>query len=144
MNQPPIPQQPTQEDQPISSPTVPPQAADIQPKKSFFFPLSLEKRLAIIATAIGVLLLASVVIIMRLLGSVRSNQPITSRPTPTIQTATPTPLNRVVAPVASDSAFLTLESSISALQSRVGSTAVVDQRLTPPSLDLPLGFSNVQ
>jgi hypothetical protein len=114
------------------------------PNKSPFFRFTLEKRLALIAAGIVVLLIVSAGLLMRLFGSVRSTQVVTNRPTPTLQTATPTPLNRVVAPIASDSAFLSLESSISALISRVGSTAVVDQRLTPPSLDLPLGFSNVQ
>lgn len=54
---------------------------------------------------------------------------------------TPTAVMRQIAPIASESSFLALSASISALQKDLSNITIVDQRIGPPSLELRLGFS---
>ena len=61
-------------------------------------------------------------------------------PTPSIPTATPTPV-RTFSPVASQSAFMNLETATASLSAQINAYNIQDQSLTPPVLVLPLGFT---
>ena len=64
--------------------------------------------------------------------------PILPSPTPTA-VPTPTPI-RTLSPLASQSAFLSLETNVASLSSQLRNFVTEDPSLTPPVLDLPLGF----
>lgn len=51
----------------------------------------------------------------------------------------PTPI-RNVSSIASQSAFMSLEQSVSSVSSAIANTNLDDPSLMPPSIDLPLGF----
>lgn len=66
--------------------------------------------------------------------------PIVSTPSPT-PTVSPTPrIVRVLSSIATESAFLSLESRVASLSAAIGNYVVEDPILSPPVLDLPLGF----
>jgi len=70
-------------------------------------------------------------------------QPQTSlapTPAPTIA-PTPTPV-RAIAPYATQSAFIAFEKEVTELPQIIRQANLDDQTITPPVLDLPLGFSN--
>ena len=60
--------------------------------------------------------------------------------TATLATPTPTPI-RIPSALATQSAFLALEQGVASLSAQITATQIQDQTLTPPVLDLPLGFS---
>ncbi len=64
----------------------------------------------------------------------------TVAPTPTPQ-ATPTPL-RTLSSIATQSAFLSVESETASLSGDLQLYQIQDPSLSPPVMDLPLGFSN--
>lgn len=68
-------------------------------------------------------------------------------PTATVET-TPTPTatasaisNRVLSPIATQSAFLKFETDLDTLTRGIQNTQIQNQQLLPPRIDLPLGFS---
>lgn len=65
---------------------------------------------------------------------------IAPTPTPTI-TVTPTPMRHVAA-AATMSAFIDFEAGLSSLSATLGAVEITDSNLTPPTVELPLGFSN--
>lgn len=66
--------------------------------------------------------------------------PIVSTPSPT-PTVSPTPrIVRVLSSIATESTFLSLESRVASLSAAIGNYVVEDPILSPPVLDLPLGF----
>lgn len=67
-----------------------------------------------------------------------SEAPAIPGPTPTI-TATPTPI-RKLSRLASESAFLTLEANVASLSGQLRTFVTDDPSLSPPVLELPLGF----
>ena len=89
------------------------------------------------AAVIAILVGSGVLLTWRSLAST-SLPPIAPTPIPT-QITTPTPL-RALSKLASESAFLALETSIASLSSDLASFVTEDPSLTPPVLELPLGF----
>lgn len=88
---------------------------------------------AIIAVALGTLIVLAY-------QPIKGIQTVVA-PTPTpISQATPTPI-RAVSAIATQSAFLSLESSIASLSSSIQAFTVLDPSLTPPILDLTLKFN---
>jgi len=53
--------------------------------------------------------------------------------------ATPTPI-RTLSPVATDSAFLLVESKLASMTATLQTVQITDPSLSPPSIELPLGF----
>lgn len=66
-----------------------------------------------------------------------TNQPENPQPTATIQ-----PQNTSLHPIASDSAYLNVKLQITALSNAINAYNPMDPTLSPPILDLPLGFAN--
>ncbi|MFH1013911.1 MAG: hypothetical protein V1769_05340 [Thermoplasmatota archaeon] len=62
-------------------------------------------------------------------------------PTPT-DTPTPTPRAKPVVPFATQSAYLDLTVKLSSLSGSIQSLQVSDTTLSPPTVELPLGFPN--
>jgi hypothetical protein len=62
-------------------------------------------------------------------------------PTPT-DTPTPSPKTKSVVPLATQSAYLSLTQSIASLSSQIQQMQVSDTTLSPPTIELPLGFPN--
>ncbi len=60
---------------------------------------------------------------------------VQTQPTPT-----PTP-TRIFSPLATQSAFLKLQSTVASLSAQLNNYVVDDPSLSPPVLDLPLGFA---
>ena len=92
---------------------------------------------------VGVIVLI-VLIILVAISAMRSNnqaaKTISVAPTPT---PTPVPVvSHTLAPYATKSAFLNFETAIDALPGTIQNAVLQDQTLTPPELDLSLGFSN--
>lgn len=89
-----------------------------------------------------------VVIILALVGggilaqksNLFSPQPTTA-PSPQTLQPTPTP-ERHLSLIATQSAFLQLQSNVASLSASIQNVIVSDPILSPPVLDLPLGFSN--
>lgn len=76
-----------------------------------------------------------------LVASVQIMQTLSRAAAPPAPTPLPTPtISRSLSSIATDSAFLLLESSVSSLSGRVGALPTQDTTLTPPVLTLPLGF----
>ena len=69
-----------------------------------------------------------------------SEKELTQQTTP-VATPTPTPV-RTPSALATQSAFLALEQGVASLSAQITATQTQDQTLTPPVLDLPLGFTN--
>jgi len=62
-------------------------------------------------------------------------------PTPT-DTPTPSPKSKSLVPLATQSAYLSLTQSIASLSSQIQQMQVSDTTLSPPTIELPLGFPN--
>lgn len=113
----------------IPDPTISPQVAPVVQKKPAF-PLW---GAALIAILIG----GGVLLTWR---SFQQNEGFSAVPTPT-PTAVPTPTPiRTLSALASGSAFLSLETNVASLSSQIRNFVTEDPSLTPPVLDLPLGF----
>lgn len=70
-----------------------------------------------------------------------SRQQVVAIPTPIpTLTPTPTPIRRL-SEVATQSAFLSLDSNVASLSTAISEYSVQDPSLSPPVLTLPLGFS---
>lgn len=81
------------------------------------------------------LILAGIAIVLQI------KQALFTVPSPSTSTPAPTAaVSRRLSALATDSAFLLLESSASTLSGRVNALSVQDSTLAPPILDLPLGF----
>ncbi len=64
-------------------------------------------------------------------------------PTPTlIETPTPTPKAKALSPVATLSGYLDLSKSIASLSAKINAMQVSDTTLSPPTIELPLGFQS--
>lgn len=88
---------------------------------------------AVIVIAIGALLLLG----LRIFASQKPKIPvIVEKPIPT---PTPTPV-RLPSALASQSAFLKLEANVASLSGAIKNYVVDDPSLSPPVLELPLGF----
>jgi hypothetical protein len=86
-----------------------------------------------------------VIIIILLLGisgflyyQKQHQNPVTMQPTPT---PTETSVNKLVNPIATSSAFIELENSVASLSAKINSYNANDPSLSPPVIDLSLGFS---
>lgn len=74
-----------------------------------------------------------------LLGNLQTGRrPVAPTPTPTL-IPTPTP-ERIPSALATQSAFLKSETAVASLSSSVKNYVIDDPSLSPPILDLPLGF----
>jgi len=69
-------------------------------------------------------------------------QPIqTPGPTPS-DTPTPTPKSKPVIPMATQSAYIELTRKVASLSGAIQNIQVSDTTLSPPTIELPLGFPN--
>lgn len=89
-------------------------------------------------------LIAGGVIVAGLIGLMVASKILNAPKTPTVRVAraptpTPTPV-RVLSAVATQSAFMTLEGRHASLSASLVGTNLDDPSLSPPALDLPLGF----
>lgn len=98
-------------------------------------PTPLYKRVWVIAGTVVVLGIG-ILILMSRLGQVPTSTvvPIQASPTPT-----PTPV-RILSEIASQSAFTTLLQTHASFSASLTATSLDDPSLSPPVLDLPLGF----
>ncbi len=62
--------------------------------------------------------------------------------TPTSAEAKPTPSNRELSSIASQSAFLNARDAIASLSASVSSLTINDTTFGPPAIELPLGFAD--
>lgn len=88
--------------------------------------------LIVFAVACAVML----IVVLSLLGKPAVKAP---PPTPVLPRPTPTP-ERITSAVATQSAFLTLDSHVASLSAKLNNFILDDPQLTPPLLELPLGF----
>lgn len=89
--------------------------------------------LIILGVIVGTLVAAS---------TIGKQKPVSTAPTPT-PTATPSPTPmRHVALTATTSAFLSFNASLSTLSATLQGIQITDSTLTPPTIELPLGFAN--
>lgn len=86
----------------------------------------------------GIILVIIVVSTLVASATRRPAPPVVARPTPT-PAATPTPIRELSA-VASQSAFILFTESVASLSASIQKVNIYDSTLTPPVLDLPLGF----
>ena len=131
-----LPQQPTPQPIPPLAgglPSAPP------PPMPPITPITLLSRLkspyGVIAAILVVLVIGSLVFIT---ARKPAPAPIVPTPTPTPM-PTPTPV-RQPSSIATQSAFLSLEASVSTLANDLNTLTLQDPSLSPPVLDLPLGF----
>lgn len=118
----------TNEQIPTQTPSVPVAPIESRPKPSF--PLWGAALIAIFIGG-GMLLTWS---------SFQQNEGFPTLPTPTPTTIpTPTPI-RALSALASGSAFLSLEANVASLSTLLRNFVTDDPSLSPPVLDLPLGF----
>ncbi len=91
-----------------------------------------------IVAALVVVVLGAVFLVGLRFLSTRSSKPpvVMEKPVPT---PTPTP-TRLPSALATQSAFLKLETNVASLSSAINNYVVDDPSLSPPVLDLPLGF----
>ncbi|MBI5449555.1 hypothetical protein HY948_04555 [Candidatus Gottesmanbacteria bacterium] len=88
-----------------------------------------------IAAIIAILVIGSLIFSVR-----RPTAPSVLIPTPTTTIyPTPTP-QRTPSVIASQSAFISLDASIQTLANDIGTLTIQDPSLSPPVLDLPLGY----
>lgn len=117
-------------EEPIQPPLqIPDQPVQPVPERSF--PVWLPIVVGLVALTLGALI-ASVQLVQTL-----SRAAAPPAPTPLL---TPT-VSRSLSAIATDSAFLLLESSVGSLSASVSSLSTQDTTLTPPVLTLPLGFA---
>lgn len=74
-----------------------------------------------------------------IIGSLRRPAPTNTQAPALPQAATPTP-ERALSPVATQSAFIALEAHVASLSAGVTNLVWEDPSLSPPVLELPLGF----
>lgn len=86
----------------------------------------------------GIILVVIIVSTLVASAARRPAPPVAPRPTPT-PAATPTPI-REMSSVASESAFILFTESVASLSASIQKVNIYDSTLTPPVLDLPLGF----
>jgi hypothetical protein len=68
--------------------------------------------------------------------------PVSTPPPTPSDTPTPTPKLKPVTPVATQSAYLELTKGVASLSASISTMQVSDTTLTPPTVELPLGFPN--
>lgn len=98
-------------------------------------PVQANRRLWIIAEAVTVACMLALLLIRNLLMAPKP-EPVTVAQSPT---PTPTPI-RILSAIATQSAFLALEQAQASLSAGLAGTNLDDPSLSPPVLDLPLGF----
>ena len=131
-----LPQQPTPQPTPPLTSGPPPAPPPPMPPIT---PIALLDRLkSPYGLTAGILLL--LVIGSLIFATTRKPVPVPIVPTPTPPLMpTPTPVRQPSA-IATQSAFLSLEASVSVLISDLNTLTLQDPSLSPPVLDLPLGF----
>ncbi len=129
--------------QPQTNPLVPGMSTEDQsdsPSAQYPAPIAYKgapnTKLWLVA-AVTILLGISVLVLLRQYFFVQPAPPQQTAPSPT---PTPTPVRRPSA-IATQSAFLLLDASVSSLSASIENYVVDDPMLSPPVLDLPLGFS---
>lgn len=116
----------------LTPPVEPPPVAPPAPMPSTPR-LTPEVIAAIVVVVIGALLLLG----LRFLAAQKPRSPaVVEKPLPT---PTPTPV-RLPSALATQSAFLKLEANVASLSSSIKNYVVDDPSLSPPVLELPLGF----
>lgn len=95
-----------------------------------------SRRILIIGLVISMALILGVSIFLSKKSTPKENPPVSITESPTV---TPTPV-RTPSALASQSAFLQLEVKIASLSSAIQNYVTVDSSLSPPTIDLPLGF----
>lgn len=89
-------------------------------------------------------IIAGAVVVVGIIGLIAIKSLFTTPQKPTVQgeetpTPTPTPV-RILSAIATQSAFVALEQALASFSSALAATSVDDPSLSPPALDLPLGF----
>ena len=126
----------------IQPPTEAPQASLVSPTIAPTPPLDrflqkLRSPWVYIAAIIAIFLIGSLIV-----AGTKSTTPTPLVLTPTPTTIpTPTP-QRTPSAIASQSAFQLLDASVQSLANDLSTLTIQDPSLSPPVLDLPLGFSN--
>ncbi len=134
------------EQQPISSPSpIPPQTPPPPPAPAPInptLPIPASTLLARLKSPYGLIagILFFLIIGSLIFATTRKPVPVPIVPTPTpTLMPTPTPVRQPSA-IATQSAFLSLEASVSVLISDLNTLTLQDPSLSPPVLNLPLGF----
>jgi len=115
---------------PVSGQPVPPRPSKLEELLDL---LHTPWVIAAIVIVIGVMALFAIRNAMQ-----KPSPPAVPTPTPTA-TPTPTPI-RQRSPFATTSAFLNLDTAVSSFSASVKSYTTSDPSLSPPVIDLPLGF----
>lgn len=117
--------------QPAPAPALAqPAQAPVQPQQKNVIPI-------LIAVAVTAVLLTAVFYVMS--QSKPQQTAVVQTPTPT-PIATPTPIRQPSA-IASDPQFIQFSAAVATLSAAISGYNQADPSLTPPTLDLPLGFS---
>lgn len=130
------------QEQPVISPNSTPPSPAPQPAASG--PAQSKPRHSptkILVGVLAVLLMGSLVALSVTVMRLNQKQNVAFAPTPTPMPPTPTPV-RVLSRFATESAFLRFETTVSSLSAVVSGYPIYDPSLSPPKLDLPLGFIN--
>ena len=122
-------QPPTLSIEPVMPPTVQPAPPPQAPPRS---------PATIIAIVLGVLLVLSIILGFSLYRQRTSTMVTAPTPTPEPPTPTPTP---ALSAIATKPAFIQLEDAVATLSAAIAAYTPQDETLTPPTLILPLGFS---
>lgn len=110
-----------------------PEQPVIEPKKKIVVPT----RTLILVGTIAIVLLLSVLVAWSVF---MPKQAVHQAPSPSPSQTAPS-TSRQMTPFATSSAFLSVESSVASLSAVTTSYSVEDSTVAPPTLDLPLGFS---
>lgn len=128
---------PTAQPQPNTTnntPPVPPQTMHKNPLQNFIYT---HKTALIISLCVVVIIL----IILYLVSGTDNNNNSQPAPTPTtVPTRAVTPI-RQQSNFATTSAFIALDNTIASLSATISNTNLEDDRLTPPNIDISIGFS---
>lgn len=129
-------------EQPNQLPPIPTDMNQTAPPVPVLSPVAPARKpnLSLWLTGLLVALVGSLAVIYLTSPSKNQNKPVlTPGTTPAVVTMTPL---RTLSPIASQSAFLLLQQSVASLSASLTTYAVEDPGLSPPVLDLPLGFAN--
>ncbi len=121
---------PQSQEPPVYGPVASPPA----PQKPSAFDMAKFRPIIIVAVIILVLVVGSLVYISHQQPKVAA----VPTPTPTL-TPTPTPV-LILTSYATQSAFMDFEKNVTSLPDTVQNAVLLDPRLSPPDLDLTLGF----
>lgn len=113
---------------PAQAPQEIPAAPSPQPKKPF------DLRYVFVTIIVLALVAGIVAVVWR-----PKEEAPAPTPTPTL---TPTPIKRVTIPLATQSAYLNLVAGAASLSSSINTLQINDTTLSPPTIELSLGFPN--